>query len=88
MSDPKLSDSAEREWRTFVTDANWTVLHALDMERFYKFVIGTHRQGEGVTAPDVLALLGRVQGCTKDQADELANLYAHARALLVVYDTQ
>jgi hypothetical protein len=83
MSDSVGLSESERRLRTFA------VLGAherpLDWDRFYQFVISSHREGLGWDTGEVQIRLERL-GMPANAAREYAEIYWHARCVLHCYD--
>jgi hypothetical protein len=83
MSDlPKhMSHGTAAALRLFSNNANRTVLHALDRQRWFDFLLAAHREESRFTADDLEEwLIG--EGWSSDEAAQLALQYEFARALL------
>lgn len=80
---PILPPVAAELWEQFARHANWSTLHQLDCERFYKFVVWTHRNCPRVNATDIRRLLD-ARGLPADFGDvkDLPVVYEWCRGVL------
>lgn len=78
---PKLPAAARRVFDAFLDDANKTVLHPLDWERFYFFIRHCSARRVRCRPGDLQRLLIRA-GFGEDQSHRLCSIYEHGRRLL------
>ena len=82
-----LSPEAEEQLGLFAANANWHLLHPLDWERYFDFILGTHERNEDALPSEIRAFLMSAGG-TDEAADEIADFYDQARDLLRYFDQQ
>ena len=79
----KLSPVAAELWQRFADTANWETLHPLDWDRFYRFVVWTHRHCPHIHEGDIRALLD-ARGLPRDHgpAADLPDIFTRCRGTL------
>ncbi len=80
-----LPPVAAELWDLFARNANWSMLHQLDWERFFRFVVWTHRHCPRVHEGDIRALLD-ARGLSREHgvARDLPSEYTLCRGVLNV----
>lgn len=82
-TEPVVPPSVQRFFSQFVTAANVQIPHPKDWERWYQFIRGCHANEVMLDEQDVVRLLFNV-GFIEEKAHDLANVYAHGRAILAL----
>jgi hypothetical protein len=80
---PDLPPTAAAAFRAFVHSANWSCLHPLDWDRFYRFVWTCVRHRVAVDDEQVSELL-RAERVPPDRCEELGRLFNRLRKFATV----
>lgn len=80
---PELPPQTLKMFLRFVNCANKTILHPLDMKRFYQFVRFCHTRRVKLDEQQLRSYLIR-GGFPERNAENLSNIYYHGRKLLSV----
>ena len=74
-------EEVRKSWTQFIFHANKSRLHPLDWQRFYDFIIASHKLETETTETDV-ALLLEENGFSEAYATLLSHVYHHGRRIL------
>jgi hypothetical protein len=84
--DKLLSPIAIQKLNSFSSNANRTVLHPLDTERFYSFIIESHLENSPFKSETLEYWLSEEKRWPMDMAEKISEQYEVARDLLEYYD--
>ena len=81
-----VSDETAKKLRRFSAAANRGLLHPLDRERWFDFLVSAHKESSELDETTLMRWLIEHEKWSEEVASELAEEYENARALLKFYD--